>query len=96
VCIEGGTEAVRASIARDSESKPSAAPRWVERLVRSRWPTLFQTIERSTGIVMLLLDLSMISPVLFSHVVLALVVMLLALAYLEEDEVSVCCSKAIR
>ena len=63
------------------------APRlaWVERLVRPRWPTPFQTTKRLTGIVMLLLGLSMISPVPFSQVVPALVVMLLALAYLEED-----------
>jgi hypothetical protein len=66
------------------------APRlaWVERLVRPRWPTPFQTTKRLTGIVMLLLGLSMISPVPFSQVVPALVVMLLALAYLEEDGVA--------
>ena len=66
------------------------APRlaWVERLVRPRWPTPFQTTKRLTGIVMLLLGLSMISPVPFSQVVPALVVMLLALAYLEEDGIA--------
>ena len=61
---------------------------WVERLIRPRWPTPFQTTKRLTGIVMLLLGLSMISPVPFSHVVPALVIMLLALAYLEEDGVA--------
>ena len=63
------------------------APRlaWVERLVRPRWPLLFQTTERLTGIMMLLLGLSMLSPVPFSQLVPALVIMLLALAYLEED-----------
>jgi hypothetical protein len=66
------------------------APRlaWVERLVRPRWPTPFQTTKRLTGFVMLLLGLSMISPVPFSQVVPALVVMLLALAYLEEDGIA--------
>ena len=66
------------------------APRlaWVERLVRPRWPPPFETTKRLTGIVMLLLGLSMISPVPFSHVMPALVIMLLALAYLEEDGVA--------
>jgi hypothetical protein len=66
------------------------APRlaWVERLVRPRWPTPFQTTKRLTEIVMLLLGLTMISPVQFSQVVPALVVMLLALAYLEEHGIA--------
>lgn len=57
----------------------------LERLVRPRWPELFSTIRRTTGAAMLLLGLSMISPVPFSHILPALVIMLLALAYLEED-----------
>lgn len=57
----------------------------LERVVRPRWPELFSTTRRTTGVAMLLLGLSMISPVPFSHVVPALVIMLLALAYLEED-----------
>jgi hypothetical protein len=60
----------------------------VERLIRPRWPTPFQTTKRLTGIVMLLLGLSILSPVPFSHVVPALVIMLLALAWLEEDGVA--------
>ena len=61
---------------------------WLERLVRPRWPPPFHATKRLTGLVMLLLGLSMISPVPFSHVVPALVIMLLALAYLEEDGVA--------
>lgn len=66
------------------------APRleWVERLVRPRWRTPFETTKRLTGAVMLLLGLSLISPVPFSHILPALVIMLLALAYLEEDGVA--------
>jgi hypothetical protein len=66
------------------------APRleWVERLVRPRWRTPFETTKRLTGAVMLLLGLSLISPVPFSSVVPALVIMLLALAYLEQDGVA--------
>ena len=62
--------------------------RWVERLIRPRWPTPFQTTKRLTGIVMLLVGLTLISPVPFSQVVPALVIMLLALAYLEQDGVA--------
>ena len=61
---------------------------WIERLIHPRWPTPFQTTKRLTGIVMLLLGLTLISPVPFSHVLPALVIMLVALAYLEEDGVA--------
>lgn len=63
------------------------APRlaWAERLIRPRWPDLFRVTRRLTGMAILLLGLTLISPVPFSHVVPALVIMLLALAYLEED-----------
>lgn len=61
---------------------------WVERLIRPRWPAPFQVAKRLTGIVTLLLGLTLISPVPFSHVVPALVIMLLALAYLEEDGIA--------
>jgi hypothetical protein len=58
---------------------------WLERLIRPRWPELFRTTRWMTGLVMLLLGLTMISPVPFGHVLPALVVMLLAVAYVEED-----------
>jgi hypothetical protein len=63
------------------------APRlgWAERAIRPRWPELFEATRRLTGTAMLLLGLTLISPVPFSHVVPALVIMMLALAYLEED-----------
>lgn len=61
---------------------------WVERLVRPRWPASFRATRRVTGLVMLLLGLTLVSPVPFGHVVPALVIMLLALAYLEEDGVA--------
>lgn len=66
------------------------APRlvWVERLIRPRWPPPFQTAKRLTGVVTLLLGLTMILPVPFGQVVPALVIMLLALAYLEEDGIA--------
>jgi hypothetical protein len=61
---------------------------WLERLIQPRWTLPFHTTKRLTGIVMLLLGLSMVVPVPFSHVMPALVIMLLALAYLEEDGVA--------
>jgi hypothetical protein len=62
--------------------------RRVERLVRPRWPMPFQATKRLTGIVMLLLGAMLISPVPFTQVLPALVIMLLALAYLEEDGIA--------
>jgi hypothetical protein len=61
---------------------------WLERLIRPRWPPPFHTTKRLIGIVMLLLGLSMMVPVPFSHIVPALVIMVLALAYVEEDGVA--------
>ncbi|MPZ29455.1 MAG: exopolysaccharide biosynthesis protein [Rhodospirillales bacterium] len=58
---------------------------WVERLIRPRLPAVFATTRRLVGTAMLLVGLTLISPVPFSHLVPALVIMLLALAYLEED-----------
>ena len=59
--------------------------RRLERAIRPRWPDLFSTARRATGAAMLLLGLSMISPVPFSHIAAAVIIMVLALAYLEED-----------
>lgn len=61
---------------------------WVERLIRPRWPTPFRATKRLTGLVMLLLGLTMILPVPLGQLLPALVVMLLALAYLEEDGIA--------
>ena len=61
---------------------------WLERLIRPRWTPPFHATKRLTGLVMLLLGLSMIVPVPFGHVMPGLVIMLLALAYLEEDGVA--------
>ena len=58
---------------------------WAERLIRPRWPSLFRSLRQVTGVAMLLLGLTLILPMPFTQVVPALVIMLLALAYLEED-----------
>jgi hypothetical protein len=61
---------------------------WVERFIRPRWTTPFETTKRLTGIVMLLMGLSILSPVPFSQAMPAGVIMLMALAYLEGDGVA--------
>ena len=50
----------------------------LKRFVRPRWSDLFQSSRRTVGVVMLLLGLTMISPVPFGHIIPAFVVMLLA------------------
>lgn len=58
---------------------------WIERVIRPRWPAIFATTRPLVGTAILPVGLTLISPVPFSHVVPALVIMLLALAYLEKD-----------
>ncbi|MEQ9123305.1 MAG: exopolysaccharide biosynthesis protein [Alphaproteobacteria bacterium] len=60
---------------------------WVERLIRPRWSTPFQSTKRLTGLATLSLGLIMILPVPLGQLLPALAVMLLALAYLEKDGV---------
>ncbi len=61
--------------------------RWMEVLVRPRWRTPFEATKRFIGAVILLLGLSMLAPIPLGHVAPALVIMLLAFAFLEEDGV---------
>jgi hypothetical protein len=64
--------------------------RRLERLVRPRWSTPFEATKRAVGFVMFLLGATLLAPVPFSHVIPALVIMLLAFAFLEEDGVMLC------
>lgn len=61
--------------------------RRLERVVRPRWATPFQATKRVIGAAILLLGVTLLAPIPFSHIVPALVVMLLAFAWLEEDGV---------
>jgi hypothetical protein len=61
--------------------------RFMERFIRPRWPTPFQTTKRVVGVVVLLLAASFLAPVPLSNVPPALVTGLIAFAYLEEDGV---------
>jgi hypothetical protein len=60
--------------------------RHFERFVRPRWPTPFESTKRAVGAVVLLLGLCiMLVPIPFSNVAPAIVIALIAFAYLEED-----------
>jgi hypothetical protein len=70
---------------RSGIAKTTPFLRWLERLVKPRWPAGIKRIKHIVGVIMLLLSVSMIGPVPFSQVIPALTMMLMALAYLEED-----------
>jgi hypothetical protein len=64
--------------------------RRAESVIRPRWATPFRTTKRVVGIVILLLGVTMIAPLPFGHVLPAIIIMIVALAYLEEDGVVLC------
>lgn len=64
--------------------------RRLERVVRPRWATPFESTKRVVGFVILLLCGTLLAPIPFSGVIPTLVIMLLALAFLEEDGVLLC------
>lgn len=59
--------------------------RWLERFSYPRWPTPFKPTKRLVGVVVLLLALSLQSPLPFSQIIPNLVVILIAFAFLEAD-----------
>jgi hypothetical protein len=61
--------------------------RSMERVIRPRWPTPFQMTKRVVGSVVLLLAVSLLAPIPFSNIPPALVIGLIAFAYLEADGV---------
>jgi hypothetical protein len=68
---------------------------WLERLIRPRWATPFVATGRVIGAVVFLLGTSLFVPVPLSNIPPSLAIMLLALAYLEEDGVLLCIALAI-
>lgn len=62
----------------------------LERVVRPRWSTPFEATKRVVGFVILLLGGTLLAPVPLSSIIPALVIMLLAFAYLEEDGILLC------
>jgi hypothetical protein len=68
--------------------------RWLERFIRPRWATPFETTKRVVGGVVMLLGITLLAPVPLSNVPPALAVALIAFAYLEEDGVLLCAALA--
>jgi hypothetical protein len=66
------------------------ALRWLERFIRPRWAAPFETTKRVVGGVVLLLAGSLLAPVPLSNVPLALMIAVIAVAYLEEDGILLC------
>jgi hypothetical protein len=68
-------------------TRVTPALRYLERFVRPRWPTPFETTKRVIGFVVLLLGLGFFVPIPLSNIPAGLAVILVAFAYLEEDGV---------
>jgi len=66
----------------------------MEKLIHPRWRTPFGATRRVVGFVVLLLGATLISPFPFSHVIPALVIVLVSVAYLEEDGALLCIALA--
>ena len=64
--------------------------RYLEKFVEPRWPTPFEAAKRVVGGVVLLLGMGLLAPVPLSNVPPALLIVLIAFAYLEEDGALLC------
>jgi hypothetical protein len=64
--------------------------RWLERFIHPRWATPFETTRRIVGGAVLLMGGLLFVPVPFSNLVPALVILVIATAYLEEDGLLLC------
>jgi hypothetical protein len=65
--------------------------RYLERAVHPRWPTAFEVARRFVGIVVLLLTTALLlTPVPLSNIAPAVLIVLISLAYIEEDGLLLC------
>jgi hypothetical protein len=64
--------------------------RYLERVIHPRWLTPFEATKRVVGGVVLLLGVSLLAPIPLSNVPPALLIVLIAFAYLEEDGLLLC------
>jgi hypothetical protein len=65
--------------------------RYLEKAVHPRWPTTFEAVKRFVGIVVLLLTAALLlTPVPLSNIAPAIVIVLISLAYMEEDGLLLC------
>jgi hypothetical protein len=69
--------------------------RFLERVIRPRWHTPFETTKRVVGGAVLLVGVLLFVPVPLSNIPPALTIVLLAIAYLEEDGVLLCATLLI-
>jgi hypothetical protein len=67
--------------------------RYLENAVHPRWPAAFETAKRFVGVIVLLLTaILLLIPVPLSNIAPAMVIALIALAYIEEDGLLICCA----
>jgi hypothetical protein len=59
--------------------------RYLEKMIRPRWPTPLEATKRLVGAVVVILNITLFTPLPLSNIVPALVIALISLAYLEED-----------
>jgi len=60
--------------------------RYLEKMIHPRWPTPLEATKRAVGAVIAILNATLLfTPLPLSHIVPALVIALISLAYLEED-----------
>ena len=59
----------------------------LEKIIRPRWQTPFVATKRIVGVIVLLLAVTLFLPVPFSNIIPGLLIMLIAVAYLEKDGV---------
>jgi hypothetical protein len=71
------------------------ALRYLERLIRPRWPTPFEITKRVIGGFVLLLGGCLLAPLPLSNLPVSLTIVLLAFAYLEEDGILLALALAI-
>jgi hypothetical protein len=65
--------------------------RFLEKAVHPRWPTVFEAAKRSVGVTVLLLTaVLLLTPVPLSNIAPAILVVLISLAYIEEDGLLLC------
>jgi hypothetical protein len=65
--------------------------RYVEKAVHPRWPTAFEAAKRFVGVVVLLLTAALLlTPIPLSNIAPAIVIILISLAYIEEDGLLLC------
>ena len=65
--------------------------RYLERVVHPRWPRAFEAARHFVGVVVLLLTAALLlTPIPFSNIAPAVLIVLISLAYIEEDGLLLC------